>query len=714
MRKIITIILIALNLIGFGQNTDSLWTSFEKQNASNDTAVIRTIYNLSYEIEYIDPDTAIFLTKYGIQLAPSMKKEKLIPYLMEVQGDAYWQLSDLHTSMKCYEDAQKLFEKDSNQLKAGNMLTNIGYIYMDMDQFENALTYYQKGLKIAEKIGNKKLIVVTKAYIAEVYRLLEQYDKAIETYRETIEYYRANNSNHNLSIAYNNMGIAQFRTNHIDSAKFYYNNALTISRELKDEKNIANTLANLGNIYLNNKEFELAKNYFLEAYQYNLKRNDVMQLMQNYVNLSEAYFHLGQLNKSLEFTKKANEIAEQYDNITYKSMIQKEFADYYEKIGDSDNALKHFKAYFKLYDSIANIEKSKQINKLATIYETERKQLEIDNLEKDKKIQEAVLSEKESRLKEEEVKNQQEKLYRIGLFIGICLLLAIAGVIYIGYRNKSKTNEIISEQKLQVEKQKEEIEEAHKEIKDSIVYAKRIQSAILPPNKLVKEYLDDSFILYKPKDVVAGDFYWMETFASTPGEKGVLFAAADCTGHGVPGAMVSVVCNNALNRSVREHQLLDPGKILDKTTELVISEFEKSEEDVKDGMDIALCSLEGNNLKYAGANNPLWIIRNGAKEVEEIKANKQPVGKFDKASSFDTHSVKLNKGDSIYVFSDGFVDQFGGDKAKKYKSLNLKKFLVKIQDHPMENQKKLLDEEFENWKGSIEQIDDVCIIGLRF
>ena len=162
--------------------------------------------------------------------------------------------------------------------------------------------------------------------------------------------------------------------------------------------------------------------------------------------------------------------------------------------------------------------------------------------------------------------------------------------------------------------QKHEVESKNKEITDSITYAKRIQSAILPPEKVVKESLEDSFILYKPKDIVAGDFYWLEQKNGK-----VLFAAADCTGHGVPGAMVSVVCNNALNRSVREHGLTDPGKILDKTREIVIEEFEKSDEEVNDGMDIAICSLEGNSLQYAGAHNPLWVIRNGA--ILETKAN---------------------------------------------------------------------------------------------
>ncbi len=251
-----------------------------------------------------------------------------------------------------------------------------------------------------------------------------------------------------------------------------------------------------------------------------------------------------------------------------------------------------------------------------------------------------------------------------------------------------------------------EITEQHNEIMDSIAYAKRIQNAILPPQRIVKEYLKESFILYKPKDVVAGDFYWMEQKNGT-----TLFAAADCTGHGVPGAMVSVVCNGALNRSVREFNLNNPGEVLNKARELVISEFEKSDEEVKDGMDIALCALNGRSLKYAGANNPLWIVRNS--EIIEIKADKQPIGKFEKAKPFTTHAFTLESGDTIYIFSDGFVDQFGGQKGKKFKSKAFRELLISIQNLSLSEQKTIIDDTFENWRGSIEQIDDVCVIGVR-
>jgi len=232
------------------------------------------------------------------------------------------------------------------------------------------------------------------------------------------------------------------------------------------------------------------------------------------------------------------------------------------------------------------------------------------------------------------------------------------------------------------------------------------QKAILPPLRIVKAHLKDSFILYKPKDIVAGDFYWMENKNGK-----ILFAAADCTGLGVPGAMVSVVCNNALNRSVREHGLTNPAEILNRTREIVVEEFEKSDEEVKDGMDIALCSIKGMTLEYAGAHNPLWIIRN--KSLIEIKADKQPIGQFFKHKPFTSHTLELQKEDIIYIFSDGYADQFGGENGKKFKIKAFKNLLLGIQDKSMDDQKEFIDDHFKSWKGDLEQLDDVCVIGVK-
>ena len=250
------------------------------------------------------------------------------------------------------------------------------------------------------------------------------------------------------------------------------------------------------------------------------------------------------------------------------------------------------------------------------------------------------------------------------------------------------------------------VEDQKSSIISSINYAKRIQSAVLPPLASFEEHLPESFIMYEPKDIVAGDFYWLEVKHGK-----VLFAAADCTGHGVPGAMVSVICNNGLNRSVREHGLSVPGEILDKAREIVIQEFEKSLEEVQDGMDIALCSLKGSTLEYAGAYNPLWLVRNG--ELLETKANKQPIGKFRKADPFTTTTIELQKGDTFYIFSDGFQDQFGGLNDKKFSRRRFKELLMGIQGLEMSAQKRRLEKVFKEWIGNGQQLDDVCIIGIR-
>jgi serine phosphatase RsbU (regulator of sigma subunit)/antitoxin component YwqK of YwqJK toxin-antitoxin module len=292
------------------------------------------------------------------------------------------------------------------------------------------------------------------------------------------------------------------------------------------------------------------------------------------------------------------------------------------------------------------------------------------------------------------------------------VLLVISSLIILLFKKnkeKSRTNILLEKQKQHISEQHEQLAEKSKEITDSIIYAKRIQEAILPPGRLVKAALPNSFILYKPKDIVAGDFYWMETVDDL-----VIFAAADCTGHGVPGAMVSVVCSNALNRAVREFGLTEPAKILDKTLELVIERFEKSEEDVKDGMDIALCALNSktNELQFAGANNPLWIIKGADNALLETKATKQPIGKYADPKPYVNHVMKLEKGDSLYVFSDGFPDQFGGEKGKKLKTKAFKELLLSVQDKSMAEQHKTIDQYFENWRGDQEQIDDVCVIGV--
>ncbi len=318
----------------------------------------------------------------------------------------------------------------------------------------------------------------------------------------------------------------------------------------------------------------------------------------------------------------------------------------------------------------------------------------------------------------------------------------------------------VTERTKEILGQKAVIEEKNKDILDSINYAKRLQDAILPPMEVIKEFFPESFVLYKPKDIVAGDFYWMEVVQAHPrtfqkgreenhdsqvlpigedlGGANIFIAAADCTGHGVPGALVSIVCSNALNRTVKEFNITETGKVLDKIRELVLETFGKSDNNVQDGMDISLFRIQAHprpfqkgreeshsnealpigedsggavTLQWSGAYNPLWYMQNG--ELKEISPDKQPIGKVDNPKPFTTHKLNLQKGDIIYLFTDGYADQFGGPKEKKFKSKQLQELLIANSAKTMEEQKSVLEETLNNWKGNLEQIDDILIIGIR-
>ena len=483
-----------------------------------------------------------------------------------------------------------------------------------------------------------------------------------------------------------------------------------------------------GDIAYARGEYEKALGHYKISHEANMESYEIDDQIYSQLGIGRSLLKLGRPKEAKPHLVEVLEKAKESNALKRVMMGHKALAELYNELGDFKKSTYHLKHQIELSDSIFNQEKTMAIMSARTAFDVENKEKEIRMLSMKNE-----LGEKNARLQEaelEQTKSRQILLYSILAFT----LVFIIGL-FVLIKKRNKTNRLLKRQKNEISEQKEVLQIKNKEILDSIQYAKRIQTAILPPGKLVKSYLENSFILYKPKDVVAGDFYWME-----PTKDGVIFAAADCTGHGVPGAMVSVICNNGLNRSVREYGITDPGKILDKTREIVIQEFEKSDEEMKDGMDISLVSLRSDEnrsfIEWAGANNPLWIIRKSEIKPEdlqasignndkisiqnhdgyslvEIKPDKQPIGQYDNPSPYTTHRLELKKGDTIYVFTDGYPDQFGGEYNKKFKTTNFKKLLLSINDKKMEEQKAIIDKSFEDWKGEYEQVDDVCVIGVR-
>jgi serine phosphatase RsbU (regulator of sigma subunit) len=379
-------------------------------------------------------------------------------------------------------------------------------------------------------------------------------------------------------------------------------------------------------------------------------------------------------------------------------------SDIYESGADFRKAYHFHRIFKRMADSLFGMELKKGALELQFKYEWDKKSA-------------LLQAEKESALALEREKAARQKVITASIIGFLCVVLFF-GAIFI---NRYK---IINRQKTVIELQKTVLEKRNKDVTDSIMYAKRIQEALLKEQEYVTSHLPDHFVYFRPKDIVSGDFYWSheKQLAADDGESRIWYlAAADCTGHGVPGAMMSMLGVSFLNEICTDEKAHSPAEILDNLRDRIVNELSSPTHDVKDGMDISLVKLDlrSGEAEWAGANNPLWIIRmdQGIPSFEELKGDKQPIGAHHQAKPFLAHKLRLNPGDTCYLFTDGYADQFGGDKGgagKKFLYRRLKEMFLEMSHLPMQEQKKMLDKRFDEWRGRLEQVDDVCVIGFRY
>jgi serine phosphatase RsbU (regulator of sigma subunit)/TPR repeat protein len=670
---------------------DSLFAVWEDKSQADSIraeAFIDYIYDGYFNSQ---PDSAIVLADQLLKFSQKTEYKIGMVDVLSLSGYLFFRVGNYPKALDSYQRGLKISEEINDKIGTASILIRIGFLYHDTEEIITALKYYQRSLNIYEEINYLPGIGSIYNEYGSIYRAEKDYSKALDYYLKSIAINDSLNDAGSNSAMFLNIGDLYLEQKDFIKALDYFNKGLIIYEKTGDKLGIASGLAGIGDVYSEQGNIKEALEYLQKSLSISEQINDNQGSSSTLLSLGDIYYNQGNYSESLRICKKSLALAKKLGDIGDQQSSCDCLYLAYKAVGNLNQALIYHELMMAFTDSLQSKETSKKLLQMEF-----SKQLLAANL---KSATEEKLLDAQIQAQLSELKHDRIKMY--ALYGGISLLLIFAVTIFNRFKKTQK-------QKFIIEKQKEEVERAHAKIKDSIVYAQRIQKAILPPNKIIKGYFKDSFVLYKPKDVVAGDFYWMEAK-----ENIILFAAADCTGHGVPGAIVSVLCNNGLNRSVREYGLTDPGMILGKTREIVVEEFEKSEEDVKDGMDIALCSLDlkEKRLKFAGAHNPLWIIRNG--ELNEIKADKQPIGKFDYSEPFTTHSQKLESGDSIYMFSDGFADQFGGPKGKKFLSKNLKKLILSIQKKSMNEQKLVLDEAFESYRGKEIQLDDVCIFSVK-
>lgn len=695
-------------------NAQSYYDSLEAglEGHLKDTNLFHDYLELSDYYMASDSARSFFYIKNAQSLAKELGSKSKQAEACYKEGRFYLKWGfDLEHTAKSYKNALELFRNEKDVEQEIEMTLRLANVYKALDDQESTFNVYQEALTKHE--GENYFAAVINNAIGSFMKDIGEYEKALEYMNESDHFCQLIDSSfHRLNMVRlsndKNRGVIYRNNESFDTAEFYFNRSLQLSIELEDSAWIARNYNSIGIMYHQQSLFLQAIDMYKKSLEIKRALNYTDGIVTSLTNLGGVYIQIGDYRNAKACFFEADEMCQNGCEPRRILNLLEGIADYYYHTGNGKLAYEKLKEANEMQDSILEAQHAESTREIEAKFQTSLHKIESEKLE-------AELLAADLR---EQNKSEQIQTQRLFIFIGIgftlLLIVLVAFVIRSNVRRAAVNkelqmmNEEILEKSQKIETQKQQIEIKNQEIVDSINYAKRIQSAIMPTPRIVKEHLTESFVLYKPKDIVAGDFYWMEKL-----DNEVLIAAADCTGHGVPGAMVSVVCNNGLNRAVREYNLTKPGEILDKTRELVIQEFGKSDEDVKDGMDIALCSLNGTRLKYAGAHNPLWIIRKESDELEEIKANKQPIGQFDNPEPYTTHEIELNEGDSFYIFSDGLADQFGGDKGKKFKATNFKKLLLSIQGENMQRQLAIIDETFEQWKGTFEQLDDICVIGVR-
>jgi len=647
-------------------------------------------------------DSAITLQQKAQDIAKSIGNKKIEAFSLMAQGEAYRDMFEFDKAFDCYNKCILIAQQINDTYKIIICYNSIGDINRVKGNYVKALEYFNNSMNLAKSTGNKRPLAYSLNSLGDIYSAQKDFDKTLKYYEEAIKIANEIEDKLRVSNIYNSMGLAHQLLKHKDMALECFNRSIQIAEEIGNTNNIAHSYSGIGSLNFDAEKYSEGIEYFSKACAISKETGNAAQLCSDLHDMGQCYFGLKNYPMAKEVAQNSLSIAKKnglMESVKNASMLL-------YKINSEQNnpneALKMLSLYIETKDSLSNEE---QVKKFAAVeYEAKEQGLKAEQEAKEKTY-------KAERAREEEELKRQ-KTIRYAFTIGFVLVLALAVVVYRNLRENKKKNAIILEQKKEVEHAKELVEEKHKEITDSINYAERIQRTFLATQESLNTNLKDYFIYFQPKDVVSGDFYWSYKLA----DGNFLMATADSTGHGVPGSIMSLLNITSLEKACEHYT--EPADILNHTRATIIERLKKdgSAEGGKDGMDCSLISFNftNNTITYSTANNPIWVAQENGTKLLELKPDKMPVGKHDKDKEpFTQNTVQLNKGDVVYSLTDGLPDQFGGPTGKKFMSKKLKELLLSISQEPMKEQGEKIKVILNDWKGNLEQVDDITLIGVR-
>ncbi|MBI3509336.1 MAG: tetratricopeptide repeat protein [Bacteroidetes bacterium] len=637
-----------------------------------------------------DADSAQKYFYDALKLAKSSNLRFLQGNVLNNLGSVAKMKNKLSDALDDYNDALFIREELHDSSGMAATMSNLGSIYEAKGEYKKSLEYYFRALPLKEKEGNKNSIANTLVNIGNTYIDMNKPEKALEFFMK-VDLLETETGNLRMQAGnVNSMGIAYYELQKFDSAVYSYDRSLKIREELNDSAGMAECFNNIGNVYYAQKNAAKALEFYRKSMDLSAYIDDDHKLDFT-CNFATGLSLAGKNDSALALMEDAKKINNAFSVPGFRLSILGAYVDIYENAGRYKDALNTLRERVSLNDSVYKSESMRQVDELEVKYESTKKQSTIDMLQKE---QELLQKDKE-----------KEKVFNYGLTAGSLLLLFVILIVLRSNRQKKKTNKMLAGQN-------KIIAEKNKDITDSITYARRIQQSVLPDEKILKENCSDYFIFNRPRDIVSGDFYWMAKKAER-----IYVAVADCTGHGVPGALVSVVGLNMLNKIIEENEMHDPSDILGKLHVLVINSLNKdaSARDTRDGMDVALVCIDkkAGTILFSGASRPFYYSdKNG---FHSIRGDRYSIAGEKKTDGppFEQHEIKMEENFECWISSDGYADQFGEKTGKKFLAKKFGQLLVSVSGLPMKEQGEKIENAFLEWKGSAEQVDDVCVVGVR-